>query len=78
MIRLGKSLGLMFALLVLVLPAGITLNAGWRPFLGPWTHSLTSRKFESTPARLVRGEYLVRNVTNLTRYRNPPPDLKPD
>jgi mono/diheme cytochrome c family protein len=61
--RLGKTLGLVFAVLVLVLAAGITLTIGWHPFLGPRTRSLTPRKFESTPARLARGEYLVRNVT---------------
>lgn len=44
--------------------AGITFTIGWRPFLGPRTRSLTPRKFESTPARLARGEYLVRNVTD--------------
>jgi hypothetical protein len=61
--RLGKTLGLVFAVLVLVLAAGITFTIGWRPFLGPRTRSLTPRKFESTPARLARGEYLVRNVS---------------
>ncbi|HEY1481250.1 MAG TPA: c-type cytochrome [Candidatus Acidoferrum sp.] len=60
--RLGKTLGLVFAVLLLVLAAGITLTIGWHPFLGPRTRSLTPRKFEGTPARLARGEYLVRNV----------------
>ncbi len=62
--RLGKTLGLVFAVLALVLAAGITLTIGWRPFLGPRTRSLTPRKLESTPARLARGEYLVWNVTD--------------
>jgi mono/diheme cytochrome c family protein len=62
--RLGKTLGLVFAVFVLVLAAGITFTIGWRPFLGPRTRSLTPRKFENTQARLARGEYLVRNVTD--------------
>jgi hypothetical protein len=62
--RLGKTLGLVFAVLVLVLAAGVTFTIGWRPFIGPRARALTARKFGSTPARLARGEYLVRDVTN--------------
>ena len=62
--RLGKTLGWVFAVLAVVLAAGITFTIGWRPFIGPRTRALTARKFESTPTRLARGEYLVRNVTN--------------
>ena len=40
----------------------VTFTIGWRPFLGPRTRPLTNRHFESTPARLARGEYLVRAV----------------
>ena len=43
--------------------AGITATVGWRPFLGPKARPLTDRRFEPTPARLERGDYLVRNVT---------------
>jgi hypothetical protein len=64
MSRLGKTLGLVFAVLVLVLAAGVTFTIGWRPFIGPRARALTARKFGSTPARLARGEYLVRDVTN--------------
>ena len=64
MSRLGKMLGLVFAVLVLVLAAGVTFTIGWRPFIGPRARALTARKFGSTPARLARGEYLVRDVTN--------------
>ena len=64
MSRLGKTLGLVFAVLVLVLAAGITFTIGWRPFIGPRARALTARKFGSTPARLARGEYLVRDVTD--------------
>ncbi len=64
MSRLGKTLGFVFAVLVLVLAAGVTFTIGWRPFIGPRARALTARKFGSTPARLARGEYLVRDVTN--------------
>ena len=62
--RLGKTLGWVFAVLAVVLAAGITFTIGWRPFIGPRTRALTARKFESTPTRMARGEYLVRNVTD--------------
>ena len=42
--------------------AAITFTIGWRPIVGPRARSLTNRRFEPTPARLARGEYLVRNV----------------
>jgi mono/diheme cytochrome c family protein len=48
--------------LVLLL-LGITLTVGWRPFIGPRSRPLTDRRFEATPARLARGEYLVNGVT---------------
>lgn len=62
--RLGKTLALVFAVLVLVLAAGITFTIGWRPFIGPRARALTARKFQSTPKRLARGEYLVMNVAD--------------
>ncbi len=62
--RLRKTPGLVFAVLVLVLAAGITFTIGWRPFIGPRARPLTARKFESTPERLARGRYLVQNVTD--------------
>lgn len=64
MSRLGKTLGLVFGVLVLVLAAGITFAVGWHPFIGPRARPLTARKFQTTPERLARGEYLVRNVTD--------------
>jgi hypothetical protein len=53
--RLGKTLSLVFAALVLVFAAGITFTAGWHPFIGPRARSATARKFQSTPQRLARG-----------------------
>ncbi len=62
--RFGKTLGAVFATLAVVLAVGITLTIGWRPFIGPRARALTTRKFESTPSRLARGEYLVLHVTD--------------
>jgi len=36
---------------------------GWRPILGPKMRAATDRKFETTPERLKRGEYLVEHVS---------------
>jgi mono/diheme cytochrome c family protein len=49
-------------ILVAMLAAAITATVGWRPFLGPAARPLTDRRFEPTPARLERGQYLVRSV----------------
>ncbi len=42
----------------LVLAIAITATIGWRPLIGPRARRVTSRHFESTPARLARGEYI--------------------
>lgn len=48
---------------LVVLPAvGITATIGWRPFIGPQARTLTALKFDSTPARMERGDYLVNHV----------------
>jgi mono/diheme cytochrome c family protein len=62
--RIGRTLGLVFVVLALALAAGITFTIGWHPFIGPRARPLTGRRFESTPERLARGEYLVLNVTD--------------
>jgi mono/diheme cytochrome c family protein len=50
-------------LVVLVLVAvAITFTVGWRPVIGAKKRALTSRKFEVTPARMQRGDYLVHAV----------------
>lgn len=41
---------------------GISATIGWKPFFGPSARTLTDRRFEPSPARLERGEYVVRNV----------------
>lgn len=60
--RVGRILAWAVLLLAVVLAAGINFTIGWRPFIGPNSRALTSRVFESTPARLERGHYLVESV----------------
>jgi mono/diheme cytochrome c family protein len=47
---------------VVILAIGITFTIGWRPIMGARSRLLTDRHFDSTPARLARGEYLARGV----------------
>ena len=60
--RLGKLLAWVVVGLAVVFGVGITLTIGWRPFIGPQARTLTARKFERTPARIQRGDYLVSSV----------------
>jgi len=60
--RIPKFLGLTLLLIFLLVVVGIFLTIGWRPFIGPKVRPLTNRQFESTPARLERGRYLVENL----------------
>jgi len=55
-----------YGILVLLILAGIaiTFTVGWRPVIGAKKRPLTSRKFEPTPERMRRGEYLVHDVIN--------------
>jgi mono/diheme cytochrome c family protein len=63
----------------LALVVGITVTVGWRPVIGPRRRPLTARKFENTPRRLARGEYLVQNVAACTMCHSSRDDLtKPD
>jgi mono/diheme cytochrome c family protein len=57
-----KVLGIAALSLVVLAVAGISFTVGWKPILGPEARALTDRRFESTAARLERGEYLVENV----------------
>jgi hypothetical protein len=61
---LGKVAAWIVLVLVVVLVAGISFTIGWRPFIGPRARPLTDRKFQSSPERLARGEYLVKHVTS--------------
>jgi mono/diheme cytochrome c family protein len=62
--KLAKILGWVLLVVIVLAAVGITFTIGWRPFIGPRARVLTSRKFESTPARLARGEYLVMHVSD--------------
>jgi hypothetical protein len=62
--KLGRILLWLGLALVAMLVLGISFTIGWRPFIGPQARTLTARKFESTPARLARGAYIVNNVSD--------------
>lgn len=49
--------------LLLLVAVAITFTVGWRPIIGPRKRALTARRFEPTPERLKRGEYLVEHVS---------------
>jgi mono/diheme cytochrome c family protein len=57
--RAARIIGILAIVLIAVAGAGITVTIGWRPFLGPKARPLTNRKFEATPERLQRGEYIA-------------------
>jgi len=61
MARIGKIVGIFLVVMVVLLAVAITFTSGWRPFIGPKARPLTDRKFESTPQRLARGEYLFKD-----------------
>lgn len=60
--RLRKALGYGFLVVMILLVLAITFTIGWRPIIGPRARALTDRRFESTPERLARGDYLVNAV----------------
>jgi len=60
---LGKILLGALITLAVLLVVGISFTIGWRPFIGPRARALTARKFESTPKRLERGQYLANGVS---------------
>jgi mono/diheme cytochrome c family protein len=59
---LAKIAGYGFLVLLILAALGITFTVGWRPVIGAKKRALTSRKFEVTPARMQRGDYLVHAV----------------
>ncbi|MCA1816259.1 MAG: cytochrome c [Acidobacteria bacterium] len=66
--------------------AAITFTMGWRPVVGAKARAVDpARRFEPTPARLARGEYLVKGVvgcyechTKTDATRDPPARVAPD
>jgi Cytochrome c len=71
MSRTRKTLGYGLVGLFVLLSAGITFTVGWRPFIGPKARPLTSRRFEATPERLKRGEYLTEHVAGCMECHSP-------
>jgi Cytochrome c len=69
-----KGLGIGVLVLVLLAVVGISATIGWRPFIGPKKRALTDRKFEATPERLKRGEYLSEHVAGCTYCHTPQED----
>ena len=60
--RFVKLAGFGLVALLLLLSVAITLTIGWRPLIGAKARPLVERKFETTPARMERGRYLVEAV----------------
>ena len=61
--RWQKAILYIFVLTVVLLGSAISATVGWRPFIGAEARALTDRRIDVTPARLERGEYIVRNVS---------------
>ena len=62
--------------LVVLLIAAISM-VGWQVVLGPKARAVTSRTFERTDARRVRGEYLVENVVGCFHCHSEPDMTSP-
>jgi hypothetical protein len=69
--RLGKGLLIGFIALFVLIAIGITFTVGWRPFIGPNTRPLTSRKFDRTPQRLERGRYIATALSGCIYCHSP-------
>jgi mono/diheme cytochrome c family protein len=61
--RWQKVLLSVVVIVIALLGVGITATIGWTPFFGPKARPVTDRRFEPSPARMQRGEYLVKHVT---------------
>ncbi len=73
--KLGKVLLIIFLVLIVLLVSAISFTIGWRPFIGPRSRALTDRKFDSTPARLERGQLLAHTAGCL--FCHSPHEFKP-
>ena len=60
--RLARIAGYGILVLSVLAAVALTFTVGWRPVIGAKKRALTSRKFEVTPARMQRGDYLVHAV----------------
>src|ERR1700719_2486484 len=66
-----KGVGICVLVLVILVVVGISATIGWRPCIGSKKRALTDRKFEATPERLKRGEYLSEHVAGCTYCHTP-------
>ncbi|MFS8085507.1 MAG: hypothetical protein ACMG6H_07735, partial [Acidobacteriota bacterium] len=60
--RWKKIAGTTLIVIITLVIVGITFTIGWRPIIGAKQRALTDQRFETTPARLARGQYLVDGV----------------
>lgn len=58
-----KIAGLCLLALIVLVVAAIPMMVGIRPIIGPRARPLTDRRFEPTPQRQARGEYLATTAT---------------
>ncbi len=57
-----KWIGITLLVIVLLAIGAISSTIGWRPFIGPQARPPTGRKFEASPTRRARGQYLVESL----------------
>jgi mono/diheme cytochrome c family protein len=69
--RFWRILLLVVAIVAAILAVAVSATIGWRPFIGPRTRPLTGRKFESTPERLARGNYLANSISGCMFCHSP-------
>ena len=60
--RILEALAVTLLIIIMLAVGAISMTIGWRPFFGPQTRPLTDRRFQSTPERMARGQYLVENL----------------
>ncbi|MBP6823618.1 MAG: cytochrome c [Acidobacteria bacterium] len=60
--RLKRFVGFTLLGVLLLLVVGLFMSGLWRAIAGPKARTVTNRTFESSPARMERGKYLVKNV----------------
>jgi hypothetical protein len=71
MFKASKGIAIAVFVFVILAVVGITATVGWRPFIGPKKRALTDRRFEATPERLKRGDYLAEHVAGCTVCHTP-------
>ncbi len=58
-----KKLAVVLLVLLALAAIAITFTVGWHPFIGPRARAVTNRKFDSSPERLARGQYLFASLS---------------